>query len=221
LVSNHQRHQNGPLRSDPFEVLAQVAAVTMPSTALVALRGVATVPAVADLVVRDAGPDDLPAITELHNALLATTAIEWTDTPHTLEERRSWFERQRATGYPVLVATEGEDVVGWASFGDFRDIVKWPGYRFTVEHTVHVRSSHWGRGVGRQLIGALVEQARSLGKHVLIAAVDGANDASIGFHEQLGFVQVARVPEVGAKLGQWLDLVLLQLRLDERSTPPG
>jgi phosphinothricin acetyltransferase len=177
-------------------------------------------PAVATVLVRDAEPDDLPAITELHNALLESTSIEWTDEPHTLEEKAAWLERHRSRGYPVLVA-DGDEVVGWASFGDFRDIARWPGYRFTVELTIHVRESHWGGGVGRLLIAGLVERARLLGKHVLIAAVDGANDSSVRFHERLGFVQVGRLPELGAKHGRWLDLVLLQLRLDDRPTPPA
>lgn len=170
---------------------------------------------------REAEATDLPAITEIHNALLATTAIEWTDTPHTVDERGAWLARQQAAGYPVLVAVDAGDVAGWASYGDFRDIVKWPGYRFTAELTIHVRDTHWRRGVGRLLIDALVTHARSRGKHVLIAAVDGENDASIRFHERLGFAEVARVPEVGAKFDRWLDLVLLARRLDDRPVPPA
>ena len=50
----------------------------------------------------------------------------------------------------------------------------------------------------------------------MVAAIDGENDASIRFHERLGFVEVARLPE----LGRWLDLVLVQLRLDDRAVPP-
>jgi phosphinothricin acetyltransferase len=66
---------------------------------------------------------------------------------------------------------------------------------------------------------ALITAAKESGKHSMIAAVDGANDTSVRFHESLGFVEVARMPELGAKFGRWLDLVLLQLRLDERPTP--
>ncbi len=185
-------------------------------------RGSVQSPAVSELVVREALPDDLPAITEIHNALLATTAIEWTDTPHTVEERGAWLARQQAAGHPVLVAVErdGGAVVGWASYGDFRDTVKWPGYRSTAELTIHVRESHWGRGAGRLLIDALVTYARAAGKHVLIAAVDGENDASVRFHERQGFAEVGRIPQVGAKFGRWLDLVLLARRLDERPAPP-
>ncbi len=55
--------------------------------------------------------------------------------------------------------------------------------------------------------------------HSMIAAVDGANEKSVMLHERLGFVQVARMPEVGAEFGRWLDLVLLELLLDDRANP--
>jgi L-amino acid N-acyltransferase YncA len=175
----------------------------------------------ADVTVREASEAELPAIVDLQNALLSTTTIEWTDTPHTFPERAEWLRRQRALRHPVLVAVAADDVVGWCSFGDFRDTIKWPGYRFTVEHTVHVREDHWGNGVGRMLMMRLFESARALGKHVMVGAVTGENEASIRFHQRLGFVEVARMPHVGAKFGRWLDLVLLQKKLDERTLPPA
>lgn len=66
---------------------------------------------------------------------------------------------------------------------------------------------------------SLCDSASLLGKHVMVGAVTGENEASIRFHERLGFVEVARMPQVGSKFGRWLDLVLLQKRLDERSAP--
>jgi phosphinothricin acetyltransferase len=93
------------------------------------------------------------------------------------------------------------------------------GHRFTVENTIHVREDKWGSGVGRSLMRALVDKARNSGKHTMIAAIDGTNEVSIRFHEPLGFVEVARMPETGAKFGRWCDLVLLQLSLDERRAP--
>jgi phosphinothricin acetyltransferase len=118
------------------------------------------------------------------------------------------------------VAEERGEVVGVAAFGAFRDIVKRPGYRFTVENSIHVREDRWRSGIGRDLMHALIDEARRSGKHTMIAAIDAANEASIRFHERLGFEEVARMPELGAKFGRWLDLVLLQLRLDDRTAPP-
>lgn len=86
--------------------------------------------------IREAAGADVPSITAIQNALLATTLYEWTETPYTEAERHDWLERQRAAGHPVLVADDAGAVVGWAAYGDFRDSTKWPGYRPTVEHTV-------------------------------------------------------------------------------------
>ena len=172
-----------------------------------------------DQIIRPAAESDVPAITEILNALVGTTAIEWTDALHSVEERLSWLRQQQARRYPVLVAELGSELVGWSSFSDFRDALKRPGYRYTVENTVHVRQDQWRRGVGLSLMTALIDAARHIGKHVMVAAVDGENHNSIKFHERLGFVEVARMPELGAKFGRWHDLVLLQLNLDRRAAP--
>lgn len=173
------------------------------------------------VLIRDATAADLPAIRELYNALILRTTIAWSEEEQTAEERAAWFEQQRARSYPVLVADDQGDVVGFAAYGDFRGAGKWPGYRFTVEHTIHVREDRWSAGVGRVLLTALIDRACDAGMHVMVAAIDADNDASIRFHERLGFVEVARMPEVGTKFGRWLDLVLMQRILGaEPYAPP-
>lgn len=167
------------------------------------------------MTIRPAAAADASAIASILSAFVSTTTIEWTDTPQTADSVLGWLDEHET----VVVAQEGDEVVGVAAFGWFRDVVKRPGYRFTVESTVHVRQDRWRSGLGRRLMGALVKEARESGKHTMIAAIDGANVASIQFHERLGFVQVARMPEVGAKFGRWQDLVLMQLRLDDRTAP--
>jgi phosphinothricin acetyltransferase len=110
----------------------------------------------------------------------------------------------------VLIARDADGVCGFSTFGDFR---AWPGYRFTVEHTVHVRANGRSRGTGTLLVRALFPRAAALGKHVMIAGVDAANAASIRFHERLGFQQSGHLREVGYKFDRWLDLVFLQRRI--------
>lgn len=65
----------------------------------------------------------------------------------------------------------------------------------------------------------LIERARLIGKHAMIAGIEASNVASIKLHEKLGFKQVGLLPEVGTKFGRWLDLAFLQLTLDQRTDP--
>ena len=168
------------------------------------------------MIIRNARTTDMRAVTDLSNATILTTTAAWTDALETYEERVAWFEEQRRSANPVLVAETAAngEVVGFATYGEFRDSTKWPGYRFTVEHSIHVREDHWGRGIGRALLEAVIAQAVANDKHVMVAAVDSTNDASIRFHERLGFVEVARMPQIGRKFDRWLDLVLMQRILD-------
>ncbi len=168
------------------------------------------------MLIRASREADAAEIAAILNALLATTTIEWTRTPRTEEAVLEWCRAHEV----VLVAEDQGAVVGVAAFGWFRDVHKWPGYRFTVENTIHVREDRWGSGVGEVLMRALIDQARHSGLHTMIAAIDGANESSIRFHERLGFTEVGHLPEVGTKFGQWLDLVLLQITLDDRATTP-
>ena len=157
--------------------------------------------------VRDAQQSDLPGLLAIYNDVIATSTAVYSELPVTLEDRRHWWQARVSSGYPVLVATDSTGVIGFSTFGDFR---AWPGYRFTVEHSVHVRSDCRGRGVGGELLQALFPRAAALGKHVMIAGVDAANTASIRFHERHGFERAGHLREVGYKFGRWLDLVFLQ-----------
>ncbi len=163
--------------------------------------------------INDATEADLAGIVAIYNEVIATSTAIYSYEPVTLIERHEWWRARVALGYPVLVARDATGVLGVTTFGDFR---AWPGYRFTVEHSVHVRAECRGRGMGTQLLQALLPRAAACNKHMMIAGVDAANAASIRFHERLGFTQAGHLREVGYKFDRWLDLVFLQRRLDDR-----
>jgi L-amino acid N-acyltransferase YncA len=167
---------------------------------------------------RDAAADAAP-INAIYNDTVSTTTVAWTELHEPLSTRQAWLDEQRHRGNPVLVAERDHRVVGFASYDDFRDSAKWPGYRFTVEHTIHVHQDIRGEGVGGALLDALISLAADAGKHVMIGAVDGDNAGSIRFHERHGFTVVGRLPDVGFKFGRWLELVLMQRRLVSPAPP--
>jgi L-amino acid N-acyltransferase YncA len=163
------------------------------------------------MIIRAATEADLPAILAIYNdAVLNSTAI-WNWNTVDLANRQAWFAARRAQAFPILVADDGGAVLGYASYGDWRPF---DGYRHTVEHSVYVAGSARGKGAGRALLAALIEAAKAGGKHVMLGGIDAANEASLALHKRLGFVETARMPEVGQKFGRWLDLVFLQLMLE-------
>ena len=163
--------------------------------------------------IRDAIQADFEEITAIYNEVVATSTAIYNDQPTTPEERIAWWKMRQEQGYPVLVAVDGSLVAGFGAFGDFRS---WPGYRFTVEGTIHIDSSARRHGIGTEILKALIVRAEALGKHSMIAGVDSENTASLRFLERFGFERSAYLREVGYKFGRFLDLILLQYWI----TPP-
>ena len=163
------------------------------------------------MMIRPATEQDIPEITAIYNEVVVNSTAVWTEKQDTEAERLAWMSARRGLGYPVLVATEGSTVLGYGTFGDFR---AWPGYRHSVELSVYIHADRRGRGLGHAIVGELIAAASTLGKHALIAGIDGGNMASIRLHERAGFVEVARMPDIGRKFGRWLDLIFMQRFLD-------
>jgi phosphinothricin acetyltransferase len=161
--------------------------------------------------IEDASERDIPQIVAIYNDVIANSTAVFSEQPVTVEERLDWLRSRLRDSHPVIVARDDEGVVmGFASYAGFRP---WSGYRSSVEHSVHVAAGHRRRGVGRRLVEELLERARRDGKHVMIAGIDCENHASIRLHEQLGFREVGRLPEIARKFDRWVDLALLQRTL--------
>lgn len=161
--------------------------------------------------IRDAFESDVAAITEIYNEVIRTSTAVFNDAPVSVEDRVAWWKARVAQGYAVLVAKDENGIAGFATFGDFRP---WPGYRFTVEGSIHIASSARRKGVGAALLQVMIARARAAGKHVLVAGVDSANVASLQFLERSGFERVGYLREVGHKFGRFLDLIFLQYMLE-------
>ncbi|WP_191902186.1 GNAT family N-acetyltransferase, partial [Pseudomonas viridiflava] len=93
-----------------------------------------------------------------NDAVLNTTAI-WNEQPVDLANRQAWYASRQTQAYPILVAVDAAgEVLGYSSFGDWRPF---EGFRHTVEHSVYVRADQRGKGLGPQLMSALIERART------------------------------------------------------------
>ena len=159
------------------------------------------------MIIRDASQGDLPGILAIYNEVIVNSTAVYALEPVSLENRAQWMAARKAQGFPVLAAVEGSQVLGFASYGEWRSVA---GYKFTVEHSVHIAAGHRGSGIGRHLMERLIARAERAGLHVMIGAIDADNAASLRFHERLGFARVAHFRETGYKFGRWLDLVFMQ-----------
>jgi L-amino acid N-acyltransferase YncA len=160
--------------------------------------------------IRKAELPDLNAITEIYNEAVLTTTATFDTEPKTVAERLQWFQAHDGR-HPVLVAELDGAVVGWASISRWSDR---PAYDNTAETSFYVKSGYRGRGIGRRLKQALIEEARRLRFHTLIARVAGESDASRHLNESFGFVHIGTMKEVGRKFGRLLDVHILQKMMD-------
>ena len=152
---------------------------------------------------------DAEAIREIYNREVTTSTVTFDLVPRSLEEQQAWLEA-RSGAHAVLVSTEGSGVRGFAALSPFRDR---PAYSTTVEDSVYIHPDHQGRGVGRELLTALVSTAEAHGFHTVIGRIVGGHDASIALHRSVGFEVVGTEREVGRKFGRWLDVVVMQRML--------
>lgn len=169
------------------------------------------------MIVRNATDDDLPAIVAIFNYAVRDTTAVFSGIETDVAARAEWVAARRSKGFPVLVAEAEGKVIGFAAYDQFRSF---PGYRYTVEHSVYVDPSVQRRGAGRVLMEALIADAKARGMHVMVGGIDADNAGSIALHAALGFRETGRLPEVGAKFGRWLTLVFMQLVLTPGSAPP-
>jgi phosphinothricin acetyltransferase len=158
-------------------------------------------------VIEDATAADFEPVLSIYNEVIRNTTAVYSDAEFDAASGRTWFETKLSSGFPFLVARDAAGVAGFGAFGAFR---AWPCYRHSVEHSVHVRADRRGQGIGRALLRELMARAAGMGKHVMVAAIDTENGASIRLHESMGFERVGRFREVGFKFGRWLDLEFLQ-----------
>ncbi len=153
---------------------------------------------------RIARPGDAADICAIANPIIRDSLITFTTVPRRPQAVRRDIAR---LGAAFQVAQERGRVIGFASFDRFR---AGPGYAHTREHSIHLAPAARGRGLGRALMRRLQAVAADGGVHVLVAGISGANPDAVAFHAALGFVTAGRMPQVGLKAGQWLDLILMQ-----------
>lgn len=150
---------------------------------------------------------DAAQITEIYDYYIQNTHHTFETEPLTVDETTARIKRV-IEDYPFLVAEEGDEILGYAFASQFKLL---QAYEHTAEVWIYVRNQAKQKGVGTRLHMELFEKLADINIHVMVAAIALPNDASIKFHERLGFAKVAHFKEIGYKLGRWIDVGYWQL----------
>jgi phosphinothricin acetyltransferase len=158
------------------------------------------------VIIRKATITDLEAITEIYNDAIINTIATFDTQPKTLKEQKEWF-RSHDSKHPILVVEEGPNILGWASLSDWSDRC---AYSETVEISLYIKKEFRGKGFGKRLLEAILQEGRKVGLHTVIARIAEGNEISVHLFESFGFKHIGILKEVGRKFGKLLDVHLMQ-----------
>ncbi len=168
------------------------------------------------LTIRHAGPSDAPTIADIYNEGIVDRSATFETQPRTADDilgRLADGER-----FPMLVAVEDGVVRGWAALSIYRSR---PCYAGIAEFSIYLDRAARGRGVGRQLLAALIDAARDRGYWKLVSRVFPFNTASRALCKSCGFREVGIYEKHGCLDGVWLDVVVVERLIPENLTQVG
>jgi phosphinothricin acetyltransferase len=155
---------------------------------------------------RPARLEDIEGIFAIYNHAVQNSVATFDTEPKTEEHQKRWFE-EHGERYPILVATDGNRVVGWSALSQWSDK---QAYADSAEISLYVREGWRNRGIGIRLTKAVMELGKERGIHVALARVADSNPASFRILESLDFELIGVMREVGMKFGKRLDVTLMQ-----------
>ncbi|MCI0703696.1 MAG: N-acetyltransferase family protein [Planctomycetia bacterium] len=167
------------------------------------------------MIVRDATPDDLPAIVAIYNAAIPGRAATADLEPVTVESRRAWFAEHDPKRRPLWVAEVDGEVVAWIGLSSFYG--GRPAYDATAEVSMYVAPNFQAKGLGRELMRQMIAACPHLGITTLLGMYFDHNEASRKLCDSLGFEQVGHLARIANLDGAIRGLIIAALRIEERS----
>ncbi len=152
--------------------------------------------------IRRANSDNAGQIAEIYNFYILNTHHTFETEPLSAEEMRERVA-EICENYPYLVAEENGEILGYVYATQFK---LRQAYKHSVEASIYVKNQAKQKGIGSKLYEKLLAELAETDVHAIMAGISLPNDASVKFHEKLGYEKVAHFKEVGYKLGRWVDV---------------
>ncbi len=152
--------------------------------------------------IRSVNLDDAAQIAEIYNYYIQNTHHTFETEPLDVEEMRRRIG-EVIEDYPYFVTEENGRILGYIYAAQFK---LRQAYAHLVEVSIYVRNEERQTGIGKSLYMKFLDELAETNIHAIVAGIALPNDASVKFHERLGFEKVARFREIGYKLGRWIDV---------------
>ncbi|KJS82523.1 MAG: hypothetical protein JM58_14985 [Peptococcaceae bacterium BICA1-8] len=162
------------------------------------------------MLIRKAQLKDLADINEIYNHAILNLTATFDEEIKTSQERQEWFASHQDLQYPLIVAEDKGEVVGWGTISPFRPRT---AYRFSGETSIYVRNDMYGQGIGTFLLKELIILAGENNLHTIFGIIVDDNNSSIKLHSKLGFEKVGYLKGAGFKFNRWLDIIIMQKML--------
>ena len=155
--------------------------------------------------------DDYAQVLDIYNYYIINTTHTFEIDPLDLNEFKQRIDNI-ILRYPFLVIKENDKVLGYGYLSCFNER---KAYDISCDLSIYLAPNVCHQGLGSKLWQALLAKAQEIGIKNIISIITGENEASIRFHQKLGFMEVGRLNEIGYKFGRFLDVVYYQYKLLE------
>jgi phosphinothricin acetyltransferase len=146
------------------------------------------------LTIRNAKPKDIPQINAIYNYAIGLGYSTAHSEPMSLSYHENWFRTHKEEDNPILVAMDGDNVLGWNALSYYRSGRQ--GLSGVRETSYYIHRDHWNRGIASALMERTIEMARMLPVHTLVSFIIDANHISVHLMEKFGFELWGRLPGV-------------------------
>ena len=165
-----------------------------------------------EYTMRPANRADLPNVREIYNHYVLNSTVTFDEDTMSLAALRKKFDKVVALGLPFIVAENpAGQILGYAYVYPWKEKA---AYRYTVENSIYLGPASTGKGLGRVLLGELIDRSKKAGiKEIIAVIADKGADASIAIHRDFGFKEIGHMGKVGFKFDRWLGTVLMQKSL--------
>lgn len=164
-------------------------------------------------LIRSATLADAPALLEIYRPFVEYMAVSFETHVPSVDEFAARIDKT-LKGWAWLVAEVDGQIAGYACGGLHRERA---AYRWSVETSIYMHSDFRRQGIARLLYAQLFDALAEKGYCNAYAGATLPNDASIRFHQNMGFEWIGVFKRAGWKFGQWHNVAWMQRVL--RETP--